>query len=287
MSSEFFLLLHILSLCHFLSLQRLLKAAEAGDLTVVRRLVETKSVNVEAKDNDGWTPLILAAREGHIDTVRYLVEKANANVEAKNNSGSTPLMLAAAKNNPFTSQFPLSVEALKQLFFSTTPWRRSRVMIVGKGHTGKTTLYMALKGEEFRVFESTVVADVTVQDVSAVTITDEKQGVNNITETVFKNVSIGGNHERALATAYLEKRKEKEKKKSPRRGKKSDKREAERVGEKNTLSIIPNDAMAADETKEVAASPQIVPKNDLSIFDSKEKPEKTREEDEMKNYTIS
>mmetsp|Transcript_15582 Transcript_15582/g.24904 ORF Transcript_15582/g.24904 Transcript_15582/m.24904 type:complete len:133 (-) Transcript_15582:48-446(-) len=92
-----FLCYCIFSLCHFLSLQRLLKAAEAGDLTTVRRLVETKSVNVEAKDNIGYTSLIWAARRGHIDTVRYLVEKANANVEAKNDYGRTPLIWAARR----------------------------------------------------------------------------------------------------------------------------------------------------------------------------------------------
>jgi len=61
-------------------------------------------------------------------------------------------------------------------------------MIVGKGRTGKTTLYMAMKGEEFKIPESTVVADVTVQDVSA-----------DATTTTFKKAKSGGNLVRMLA----------------------------------------------------------------------------------------
>eukprot|EP00466_Bigelowiella_natans_P020127 jgi/Bigna1/86157/estExt_fgenesh1_pg.C_80205 len=116
------------------------------------------------------------------------------------------------------------------------PWRRSRVMFVGKGHTGKTTLHMALKGEEFRVTESTVVADVTVQDVTAATVSDAKhrgkfikrpvsvfhgllqfffrkveRPYDSFQNTVFKNVTFGGNYERALVLAHLKKKCEDEK----------------------------------------------------------------------------
>ena len=51
---------------------------------------------MEAKDKDGWTPLIYASTKGHLDTVTYLVEECGANVEAKDNDGYTAL--AAAKH---------------------------------------------------------------------------------------------------------------------------------------------------------------------------------------------
>eukprot|EP00282_Hemiselmis_andersenii_P013460 CAMPEP_0114129698 /NCGR_PEP_ID=MMETSP0043_2-20121206/11613_1 /TAXON_ID=464988 /ORGANISM="Hemiselmis andersenii, Strain CCMP644" /LENGTH=50 /DNA_ID=CAMNT_0001222989 /DNA_START=54 /DNA_END=203 /DNA_ORIENTATION=- len=36
---------------------------------------------IDAKDEDGWTPLHLAAAYGHVDIVRYLVENG-ANKDA-------------------------------------------------------------------------------------------------------------------------------------------------------------------------------------------------------------
>ncbi|WP_425386629.1 ankyrin repeat domain-containing protein [Wolbachia endosymbiont (group A) of Barypeithes pellucidus] len=34
-----------------------------------------KEAKVNAKDQDGWTPLHWAVRNGHIDTVKTLIEK--------------------------------------------------------------------------------------------------------------------------------------------------------------------------------------------------------------------
>jgi len=68
--------------------------------------VEKANANVEAKNNDGWTPLHYAAWNGHIDAVQYLVEKANANVEAKDDIyGSTPLHYAAEKGHVDAMQY--------------------------------------------------------------------------------------------------------------------------------------------------------------------------------------
>ena len=52
---------------------------------------------MEAKDENGWTPLIYASSNGHLETVRALVEECGANVETKDNAGSTAE--AAAKDN--------------------------------------------------------------------------------------------------------------------------------------------------------------------------------------------
>lgn len=48
------------------------------------KLLLMKGGNVEAKDNNGWTPLIWAAKNGHGAVVKLLLE-SGANVEAKDN----------------------------------------------------------------------------------------------------------------------------------------------------------------------------------------------------------
>eukprot|EP00466_Bigelowiella_natans_P015317 jgi/Bigna1/77309/fgenesh1_pg.47_\ len=157
------------------------EAAASGDLNSLQFL--TKGIlDLDGLDllhdmedpkgnNESKTPLDLAISSKRSDVVKYLqkVMKGDEKEEKEEKNGD------------------LTIEAMKRLYSSTTPWRRSRLMIVGKGKTGKTTLYMALKGEEFRIPESTIVADVTVQDVSAGAAT-----------TAFNEVKMGGNLERAL-----------------------------------------------------------------------------------------
>lgn len=48
---------------------------------------------VNARDNDGATPLFVAAREGHKEVVELLLANG-AEVNAPDNSGKTPLDLA-------------------------------------------------------------------------------------------------------------------------------------------------------------------------------------------------
>ena len=48
---------------------------------------------MDAKEEDGWTPLHWAAYNGHTDVVKALIT-AEADVDAKNKWGSTPLQLA-------------------------------------------------------------------------------------------------------------------------------------------------------------------------------------------------
>ena len=75
----------------------LTKAASAGDMATVRKLVEKGAdVNEKIKDGTGRTALIKAAEKGHIDIVRYLIGKgANVNYKA-DMSGDTALEDAAA-----------------------------------------------------------------------------------------------------------------------------------------------------------------------------------------------
>jgi ankyrin repeat protein len=51
-----------------------------GHLEVVKYLYEECHANVEAKDNDGYTPIICASINGYLEIVKYLVEECHATI---------------------------------------------------------------------------------------------------------------------------------------------------------------------------------------------------------------
>ena len=74
--------------------KKFFKAAEKGNLSVLKSFVEHKRCNINIRDETGSTALIWASCEGHLEVVKYLVEKG-ADLEAKDNEGWTALMLAS------------------------------------------------------------------------------------------------------------------------------------------------------------------------------------------------
>lgn len=63
-------------------------------LSVVQYLLETGNANVEATNNDGWTPLMVACQKGRLEVVRYLLKTGNANVDATATNGATSFYIA-------------------------------------------------------------------------------------------------------------------------------------------------------------------------------------------------
>ena len=70
-----------------------MEASYEGHLKVIKYLIENGKVNVNSKDDDGWTALMRASWRGYSEIVKYLVEKG-ADINIKNNDGKTTLDLA-------------------------------------------------------------------------------------------------------------------------------------------------------------------------------------------------
>jgi ankyrin repeat protein len=72
--------------------------AQKGDLDGVKALIERNPQLVNAKDENGRTPLHLACRGVHVEVVKYLVDKG-ADVNAGDSSKTVPLHSLAVRNN--------------------------------------------------------------------------------------------------------------------------------------------------------------------------------------------
>ncbi len=83
--------------------EQLLKAAKKGDIEEVRLLLE-KGADVNSRNMDGWTALMLAAWNGNTETVELLLDEG-ADVNSKSISGWTALMFAAANGCIKTAKF--------------------------------------------------------------------------------------------------------------------------------------------------------------------------------------
>jgi TonB family protein len=71
----------------------LLRAASEGRVDDVRALLD-QGLDVNARNEDGWTPLLFAAHRGHTEVVTLLLERV-ADVNVSNSAGWTPLIAAA------------------------------------------------------------------------------------------------------------------------------------------------------------------------------------------------
>jgi ankyrin repeat protein len=63
--------------------EKLLNAAKTGKLTTIQLLMKAKCCDIETRDKDGNTPLILACKKGHYDVVEKLLD-SGASIEAQN-----------------------------------------------------------------------------------------------------------------------------------------------------------------------------------------------------------
>ena len=74
--------------------EELLSACRRGNLEEVEKLIE-KGVDVNAKDDIGWTAMMWAAVNGHTEIIELLIDNG-AGFEVIDNNGLTALMWTAA-----------------------------------------------------------------------------------------------------------------------------------------------------------------------------------------------
>jgi ankyrin repeat protein len=73
----------------------LLLASKTGKFCIVRYLLETGKVNVNSKDLHGRTPLLLALENRHEAIADSLLDTRQVDVNLKDSLGRTPLLLAS------------------------------------------------------------------------------------------------------------------------------------------------------------------------------------------------
>lgn len=73
---------------------KVLKAAESGDLETLRNFISTDSDLINCRDADLYTPLHRACYNNHIQVVKFLLENG-ANIHAESLEGWKPLHSAA------------------------------------------------------------------------------------------------------------------------------------------------------------------------------------------------
>jgi len=75
-----------------------LRAAEAGDVRQLRRLIEN-GADINAADAQGWTPLMRAAKNHHLKAVAELIT-AGAHLQAETRNGWNALSIAVKAGSP-------------------------------------------------------------------------------------------------------------------------------------------------------------------------------------------
>ncbi|KAJ1322975.1 ankyrin repeat domain-containing protein 50 [Microdochium nivale] len=115
------------------------KVAKTGDDYFARLLLRKHHVEIDARDGQGATPLILAAASGHIDIVQMLLQ-CGADMEARDATGRTPLIGAAIQGHFGTVRALLEVGADSEAVDSwermaldcaaTTPHKKVRKMLL-------------------------------------------------------------------------------------------------------------------------------------------------------------
>ena len=79
-------------------IELLFEAAKKGDASAIEALSQNPDFNVNVKNKNGHTPLMVAAAFGHVDAIKKLLEK-KANVKMRDNNNTSAMHFAARSGN--------------------------------------------------------------------------------------------------------------------------------------------------------------------------------------------
>lgn len=128
----------------------LLLATNFGNANGVESLLHA-GANVEAQDKKGQMPLMCAVNNGRTDIVKLLL-KAGANVEIKDKYGQTPLFWAAGNGN--TEMVTLLMNAGSDIYTKDESERTPLIWAVAAGHLEVAKLLLNV-GATFKSKEGT------------------------------------------------------------------------------------------------------------------------------------
>jgi ankyrin repeat protein len=129
------------ALIHEVSPEKLINAANDGNVALVNELLE-KDADVNAANKDGMTALMFASGRGHTETAKLLIEKG-ADVNAADKNGMTALMVASV--NGRTEMAKLLIEKGADVNVTGKDGRTTLMLASGNGHT-ETAKFLIEKG---------------------------------------------------------------------------------------------------------------------------------------------
>lgn len=115
---------------HQVQLTALHLACGGGHIEICKELI-AKSVDLEAKDNQGWTALMFCAQEGRQNCLELLVENG-ANVNAADFAGRTSLMQAARCGFPHIAK---SLIVAGADVHAASGWANALIIAATSGHS--------------------------------------------------------------------------------------------------------------------------------------------------------
>ena len=84
-------------------------ACEKNKIAIVQFLTSQSECNRECINNDGQRPLHIACESaGNLDLVKYLVEDARCDINAKDHFGNAPLLIVCKKNSYYVKKLTLT-----------------------------------------------------------------------------------------------------------------------------------------------------------------------------------
>ncbi len=101
----------------------------AANVAVLTLLLDCQ-VNIEDKDNNGLTALMLAIIKGHTESMQLLI-KHNADINAQDIKGRTPLLLAAAYKR--SSEALILLEHNAEFYIVSNQWETPLMFAISSG----------------------------------------------------------------------------------------------------------------------------------------------------------